>query len=392
MKTKARRNLTMAVIALAVVACLLFLTLQTNEQAPELVKEDPPVTRDKNNSSESRREQSQKSERQKEGARDQALVELKQKWAAYFDLKKSGTDKNELHVMKLELARESASRLLASREALDLLAFLDGKEARSEAIFFRLRIESLFKSGETDRFIEPLVAAISGTYATTEGRYRNDMNGWSLLMGRNGSDEAAERFQESITDPWPLGDFLHGWYMTRASTDPLGSYTSMVEFLKNGGKGANQSQSLENVIGAFPEEVDFDYEALEAILPVGVKGPDEKVYENARRALLVKWAKEDPSSAVNFIINHSERMVPGHVTYVVEQAIKDLNNEGIEWVRAFPEGMVYDRAAVAVIQRLSTLHPGVAIEWAMSIGDEKLRQTQLRNIETIQNRNKRREK
>lgn len=80
----------------------------------------------------------------------------------------------------------------------------------------------------------------------------------------------------------------------------------------------------------------------------------------------------------------------GSFTFVA-QAIKDLDYDGIEWVRDFPEGVYYDRAAVAVVQKLWGSHPEEAREWARSIGDEKIRATQLIDIETIQRRETRRE-
>ena len=83
-----------------------------------------------------------------------------------------------------------------------------------------------------------------------------------------------------------LGDSFHGCHMARSGDDPLGVYSSMVEFLKNGGKGARQGPALENVIKAFPKNEGFDYEALESVLPVGVTGPAAEVYQKARRGLL----------------------------------------------------------------------------------------------------------
>ena len=71
------------------------------------------------------------------------------------------------------------------------------------------------------------------------------------------------------------------------------------------------------------------------------------------------------------------------VTDVVRQAITDLNPEAIEWVRDFPEGVYYDMAAVAVVQKFWDSHPTEAREWARSIGDEEIRETQLRNIESM---------
>lgn len=326
----------------------------------------------------------------KEDDRDRALVDLKKKWAEYFVLAKKGGDKKELGRMKWELAKESASRLLTSRQALDLLAFLDDNQAGSEAGMVRRRIEDLFESGRTDELVGPMVEAITQTYDHVEGQYRSDMLGWSFLLGENGSDEDAKLFKESVDGPWPLGDFLHGWNMARAGDDPVGSYTSMVEFLKSGGKGARQGQALENVIRAFPEAGEFDYEALESMLPTGVRGPDAEVYRKARRGILVRWATEEPANAVNYIIEHPERVSADLVTDVVRQAIANLNHDGIEWVRDFPEGVYYDRAAVAVVQKLWDSHPEEAREWARSIGDEQLRATQLRNIESMQRRGTRR--
>jgi hypothetical protein len=68
-------------------------------------------------------------------------------------------------------------------------------------------------------------------------------------------------------ESWCLADFQHGWYKSRAAVDPLGSYTTTVKFIKNGGKGSRQGQSLENIIKNFPEGVEVDYGALEAMLP-----------------------------------------------------------------------------------------------------------------------------
>jgi len=390
LKNRICRNFTIAIIAFAGTTCLWIAIHPSKEQSPGAGEENDEVTDGNRAAQESHRQRKPEIRIENENSRDQALAELKKKWTAYLDLKEGGADKNELHLMRVELAKESADRLLASRQMLDLLSFLNG--AGNIPTYLRGAIERLFQAGETDRFIEPLVEAVSESYDSADSQARGNMNTWSLLLGQYGSDKAAARFRKNIDNPWPLGDFLHGWYVSRANSDPVDSYTSMVEFLKNGGKGARSEQALENVIEAFPEKEQFDFETLESLLPIGVTGSDEATYRHARRALLVRWAKDDPASAVNFIIDHSERMIPRHVTYVVEQAIKDLNYDGIEWVKDFPKGMICDRAAVAVVQRLWSFHPAEAKEWAMSIGDEKLRQDQLRNIESMQNRKHRREK
>jgi hypothetical protein len=236
-------------------------------------------------------------------------------------------------------AKSKFLAVLTSRQALALLLFLDSEGAENEAYFLRKNIKDLFLTDEIDNLVDPLLEAISETFHKTEDQYESDMMEWSFLMGQHGSDDAAEKFMVVVSDPWPLGDFLHARYVSKANTDPLGSYTSLVEFLEGGGKGAKQGLALQNLIRAFPEDRDFDYEALELILPAGVKGPDAEVYERAHRELLTKWAEKDPSAAVNFIIDHPQRIPAKMVTFVVRQTIKDLNNEGIEWVKEFrPSG------------------------------------------------------
>lgn len=318
-----------------------------------------------------------------ETERDQALVELKAKWNRYFELKDSGGDKSELHRMKVELAEESAFRLLASRQVLALLLFLDEKNSRPEGTILRRKLRELFESDRVDELTEPLLEAITKSYDQLDSKYRSDAMGWSFLLGKHGPEEAAVKFQEQVDNPWPLGDFLHGWYLSRAEEDPQGSYAAMVEFLKNGGKGKGQGGSLENIVKAFPEDREYDYEALESILPIVERGPDAEVYKKARRGLLTKWAEDEPAEAANYIIANPERVPADLVTPVVRQAIKDLRFDGIEWVKEFPEGVYYDMAAVAVVEKLWDTHPAEAREWAGSIGDEKVRETQLRRIEAM---------
>jgi|GEM_PF-3404369 len=324
-------------------------------------------------------------------ARSVALTEMKQKWANFWD-KKGTVDNKKLHAIKVELSVESAERLLTGLEMIELLKFLDFHEAKSEARFVRLQVEKLFETEEPDVLLSPLLKAISLNFSKIDGPYQLDLMKWSYLMGKNATLEGFERFKDEEIDPWPLGDFMHGWATSKALDDPEGSFSMLVDFIEEGGKGSKQDQALEDVIRSFPTNEEIDFDKLESSLPIGGNANSAKAYENARRAILVEWANKDPADAVNHIIDNSDRIPVQMVTYVVEQAIKDMKFDGIEWVKEFPPGPHYDAAATAVVQTLWGSHPDVAKEWAMSIGDESLRQDQLENIQTIQRRKSLKEK
>jgi hypothetical protein len=138
-----------------------------------------------------------------------------------FLLKESGGDKTELYRIEWELAQESSSRFLTSKQTLDLVLSLDGRGVVLEAGTVRLRIKDLFESERIDELAGLLVQAITQTFEDVEGRYRSDMLGWGFLLGENGSGEEAQLFRGKIDGPWPLGDFLHGWNIARPGDDPL---------------------------------------------------------------------------------------------------------------------------------------------------------------------------
>lgn len=72
--------------------------------------------------------------------------------------------------------------------------------------------------------------------------------------------------------------------------------------------------------------------------PPGQAGGDAEVYQEVPRGLLTEWVEIEPANAVNFIIDHPERVPSDLATCFVVQAIMDLHHEGIEWMKDFPEG------------------------------------------------------
>ena len=106
------RKKLIVVLAVGLMAIVLYRVAMTGE-AREEVSEDRPASEARGSGNDRGNRVVTKTDR------DQALGELKAKWNRYFELKKSGGDQSELHRMKIELAEESASRLLTSRQALD---------------------------------------------------------------------------------------------------------------------------------------------------------------------------------------------------------------------------------------------------------------------------------
>lgn len=375
-------------LGLGVIALIGFFSIwRSGTDVPEAVENDSHLTRSDKKSSSIGDRKRRPDLGVEDDSLDLALEELRARWEEYFDLKKSGEDKRKLHKLKIALAYDSALQLQASEQMIQLLMFLEGMNALSEANTVRWRIATILETADPDSVVDPLVNLISERFSSL-GDHSKDVLEWCYLLGERGSDTAYERFLAGVEEKWCKGDFQYGWHKAKAKSNPVGAFTAVVDLMKSGSKGSRQDQALQRVVENFPEGEKIDYEMLESYLP----GQGDEAYDKARSTILTSWAEAAPADAVNYAIEHPERVPLRDVTYIVAQAIKDLGFDGIEWVNGFPEGPYYDRAAVAVVQRLWFSDLEVATRWANSIGDEALRRDQLRNIETMRERSRRREK
>lgn len=295
-----------------------------------------------------------------------------------MQIKESLSDEERSNLLD-SLSKETAETLLTSVQMIDLLTYLDKNKIKDGARWVRRKTEDIFKSENSDTIFKSLLNTISNhAHEVKEGPYKIEFLGWSYLMGQAARPEQFDVFLGQIEDEWHRGDFVYGWAVKNGKDDPEATFSMLVDFIKDGGKGARQDQSLEDLVESFPAGAELDFEKLEASLPPPSSAPESRSFENARRALLMEWANSEPAEAVNHIIGNPERISPVVVNYIVGEAINAnrLGFDGIEWVNQFPPGPYYDQAAAAVVRRLERFHPEEARQWAASIGNAELRERQ----------------
>jgi hypothetical protein len=320
-------------------------------------------------------------------ARD--LLTLKARWRELGRLRKSKMDSNAYAAEAKVLAQESAVALSTSPESLRLLALLEQEGMTSEAVHVRSRILAMFGDQQNAEILQLMVSTVNALYHSGSDSMRNDLMKWSHEAGRTATKDELELLIASIGEQSCRDSLRLGRYLALSAEAPEEAFMGTVSILESGTESLHRSNALEKVIEKFPRGALLDYRSLESSLPPDINSNTD-AYNRARTVLLVKWAKEDPASVANHVMENPEAISPERIRTVVSSVIHS-EADGIEWAKHFPEGVYFDYAAAAVVSRLAGTDPDQAWEWAEKISDDEIRKDRMDHIKSITQRRQKKE-
>lgn len=304
------------------------------------------------------------------------------KWVDYLAKRDNG-DGAELPLTEvMALAQESAEALLTSVEAVRLLEFMEDSGLSMEAGYVRRRLIALFDTEKAGEMRQLLASAVNLSFLYGVDNTQDDLMTWCYEAGKTPDKEQMDIFLAAMDIPTCQQSAQLGYYKELANDDPMGAYKGVLAILQSGTDSLMKNEALKGVVSSFPQGIKLDYQAMESALPPDTSEVSNP-YDEARTEIMVRWAEVDPAGAANYIMNNPDRINPRRVKTIVSIVIHS-EADGIEWARNFSEGIYFDYAASAVVNRLARISPDVASEWANRIKDREIRQRELDHIQYIQ--------
>jgi len=95
--------------------------------------------------------------------------------------------------------------------------------------------------------------------------------------------------------------------------------------------------------------------------------------------VLEHWAVLDPAQAAQHVGELPEDLQLGSIANIAQTWLGQDSAQAMQWISALPGGVARDAAVEEVVENQSQSNPQTAFSWALSIGDDTMRQKGLRN-------------
>lgn len=110
-----------------------------------------------------------------------------------------------------------------------------------------------------------------------------------------------------------------------------------------------------------------------------LEGPEQA---GAVGRVVETWSREDPAAAGEFVSSSLEGDLQVHLArQVANRWVRNDATAATAWIDSLPGGQMRDGAVHTLVQSIESDYPGVAMQWAETITDERRRSQALRRLE-----------
>ena len=371
MRISYRTATAISVVAIIVVVFVIFETREVPRRAISPIATQPNT--EKKEEGESAGSSAPLRLSNRDSASSQATLErrlklLKKRWRD-LGVRELGPASPEDIAKRRELSVESARLLLCTKEAVDLIRFLE-----SEGIPNHVgdEIGNLFRSDLSIEARKTLIALPDHFYNGINFR-----SNWSFEAGRFCPAEELKAFLDALDDPACRQQALFGRNLNLIATDPIMAVTSTLEELENGVESPRRSEALRTLMLSLPPDADF--QRIARLLPTPAHPADPRSpYHSCLDPLFGSWAKANPKELSSHIMESSNKISPGYIEHPARELLRQDISTGIEWIQTLPDGPHFDAASRVAVEMLREQgYHEAASQLASQIGDPAFRRTMM---------------